>query len=198
LWRRAFAVDLGIHERTVARYASGDIKTIPPAIRTALRCIPGLFCVTDSTAAAGMPDGEYRLGEHRVQKCLGGVRLELARPVFTTPQFGWSALVSLGIPLFVVTMASQNLPGVAAIRAAGYGGANGIPVSRVITITGVATLLLAPFGGYALNLSAITAAICMGREAHEDARKQAERLAEEKMKAVTAGLPVPPGMKLPF
>lgn len=103
---------------------------------------------------------------------LGGVRLELARPVFTTPQFGWSALVSLGIPLFVVTMASQNLPGVAAIRAAGYGGANGIPVSRVITITGVATLLLAPFGGYALNLSAITAAICMGREAHEDARKR--------------------------
>jgi N-acetylglucosamine-6-phosphate deacetylase len=47
----------------------------PGAIRVALRCMPGLFCVTDSTAAAGMPDGEYRLGEHRVQKCLGGVRL---------------------------------------------------------------------------------------------------------------------------
>lgn len=47
----------------------------PGAIRVALRCIPGLFCVTDSTAAAGMPDGEYRLGEYTVQKCLGGVRL---------------------------------------------------------------------------------------------------------------------------
>ncbi|MFG6464093.1 N-acetylglucosamine-6-phosphate deacetylase [Roseateles sp. DXS20W] len=47
----------------------------PGAIRAALRCIPHLFCVTDSTAAAGMPDGEYRLGEHMVQKCLGGVRL---------------------------------------------------------------------------------------------------------------------------
>lgn len=47
----------------------------PGAIRAALRCIPHLFCVTDSTAAAGMPDGEYRLGEHTVQKCLGGVRL---------------------------------------------------------------------------------------------------------------------------
>ena len=47
----------------------------PGAIRAALRCIPGLFCVTDSTAAAGMPDGEYRLGEYTVQKCLGGVRL---------------------------------------------------------------------------------------------------------------------------
>ena len=45
------------------------------AIRVALRCIPGLFCVTDSTAAAGMPDGDYRLGEYTVQKCLGGVRL---------------------------------------------------------------------------------------------------------------------------
>jgi N-acetylglucosamine-6-phosphate deacetylase len=47
----------------------------PGAIRAALRCIPGLFCVTDSTAAAGMPDGDYRLGEHTVSKCLGGVRL---------------------------------------------------------------------------------------------------------------------------
>jgi N-acetylglucosamine-6-phosphate deacetylase len=47
----------------------------PGAIRAALRCIPHLFCVTDSTAAAGMPDGEYRLGRHQVHKCLGGVRL---------------------------------------------------------------------------------------------------------------------------
>jgi hypothetical protein len=68
-------------------------------------------------------------------------------------------------------MASQNLPGVAAIRAAGYGPDapdGGIPVSKVITLTGLATLVLAPFGAFALNLSAITAAICMGREAHED------------------------------
>ncbi len=92
----------------------------------------------------------------------------LAVPVFTAPRFGWSAIVSLAIPLFVVTMASQNLPGVAAIKAAGYGGPDGIPVSKIITLTGVATLLLAPFGAFALNLSAITAAICMGREAHED------------------------------
>ena len=93
-------------------------------------------------------------------------------PVFTAPQFGWSALVSLALPLFVVTMASQNLPGVAAIKAAGYGGPNGIPISRVITLTGVVTLLLAPFGAFALNLSAITAAICMGPEAHENPRKR--------------------------
>ncbi|MCX7172572.1 MAG: amidohydrolase family protein, partial [Proteobacteria bacterium] len=47
----------------------------PVAIRVALRAIPRLYCVTDSTAAAGMPDGEYRLGSHTVTKCLGGVRL---------------------------------------------------------------------------------------------------------------------------
>lgn len=94
--------------------------------------------------------------------------LEWARPVFTAPEFTFSAFVSLALPLFVVTMASQNLPGVAAIRAAGYE----MPISRIITMTGVATLVLAPFGGYALNLSAITAAICMGEEAHPDKHKR--------------------------
>jgi benzoate membrane transport protein len=89
----------------------------------------------------------------------------LAEPVFTAPRFSLEAAVSLALPLFIVTMASQNLPGVAAIRAAGYAS---FPISKVITIGGVATLVLAPFGAFALNLSAITAAICMGREAHED------------------------------
>ena len=96
----------------------------------------------------------------------------LAMPVFTAPSFNLSAIVSLGVPLFVVTMASQNLPGVAVIKATGYGGAGGIPVSKIITLTGLATLVLAPFGAFALNLSAITAAICMGREAHEDPDKR--------------------------
>ena len=104
----------------------------------------------------------------RGQLSLSAMTWSMASPVFTSPRFSWSAIVSLGIPLFVVTMASQNLPGVAAIKAAGYGGANGIPLSRIITLTGLATLVLAPFGAFALNLSAITAAICMGREAHED------------------------------
>ena len=96
------------------------------------------------------------------------ISLALAMPVFTAPQFIYGAIVSLAIPLFVVTMASQNMPGVAAIQAAGYGGKQGIPVSRILTLTGIATLVLAPFGAFALNLSAITAAICMGREAHAD------------------------------
>ncbi|MDM0013999.1 benzoate/H(+) symporter BenE family transporter [Variovorax sp. J22P168] len=94
----------------------------------------------------------------------GAVHFDLALPLFTMPTFSWQAVVSLALPLFVVTMASQNLPGVAAIRAAGYD----LPVSKLITISGLFTLVLAPFGAFALNLSAITAAICMGREAHED------------------------------
>jgi benzoate membrane transport protein len=98
----------------------------------------------------------------------------LTWPVFVAPQFSMGAMVSLTLPLFVVTMASQNVPGVAAIHAAGYddrraqGGDAGIPVSKIITLTGLATLVLAPFGAFAMNLSAITAAICMGPEAHPD------------------------------
>ncbi|MEY4882238.1 MAG: benzoate transporter BenE [Pseudomonadota bacterium] len=100
------------------------------------------------------------------------IGFSLAVPVFMTPEFHWGAIVSLAIPLFVVTMASQNLPGVAAIQAAGYGGKDGIPISKIITLTGVATLVLAPFGAFALNLSAITAAICMGPEVHADRDKR--------------------------
>lgn len=96
------------------------------------------------------------------------VQWELALPVFTMPQFTWQAFVSLALPLFVVTMASQNMPGVAVIRATGYD----LPVSRLVSMTGIATLLLAPFGAFALNFSAITAAICMGPEAHEDKAKR--------------------------
>ena len=111
----------------------------------------------------------------RGQMAWDAVTFSLAVPVFVAPRFTWSAAVSLAIPLFVVTMASQNMPGVAVIRATGYGPESadgGIPVSRLITLTGIATLLLAPFGAFALNFSAITAAICMGREAHEDPAKR--------------------------
>lgn len=94
----------------------------------------------------------------------GAVTFQLAVPEFTAPVFTLSAAVSLALPLFVVTMASQNLPGVAVMRATGYD----LPVSKLITLTGLATLVLAPFGAFALNFSAITAAICMGPEAHED------------------------------
>ena len=99
---------------------------------------------------------------------LAGVQWGWARPVFVMPEFSVAAAIGLGLPLFLVTMASQNLPGVAAQRAAGLT----VPISPVITTTGVATLLLAPFGSFGLNLAAITAAICMGPEAHPDPKKR--------------------------
>jgi benzoate membrane transport protein len=102
------------------------------------------------------------------QMVWSAVQLKLAMPVFVTPEFSVAALISLAVPLFVVTMASQNLPGVAVIRASGYH----LPVSRLLTLTGVATLVLAPFGGFALNFSAITAAMCMGPEAHPDRERR--------------------------
>jgi benzoate membrane transport protein len=104
----------------------------------------------------------------RGQLDLSGVQLGLTKPVWTTPQWSWQAAVGVALPLFVVTMASQNLPGVAVIRASGYQ----LPVSRIIAGCGFATLLLAPFGAFALNLAAITAALCMGPSAHADAGKR--------------------------
>ncbi|MBP5990052.1 MAG: benzoate/H(+) symporter BenE family transporter [Piscinibacter sp.] len=118
--------------------------------------VPGVLAAGTAFAAA---NGQLHLA---------GVAFTLTTPVAVMPDFTLAAMVSLALPLFVVTMASQNLPGVAAIRAAGYR----MPISKLITLTGVATLLLAPFGAYALNLSAITAAICMGPEAHEDPDKR--------------------------
>lgn len=90
--------------------------------------------------------------------------LSWSAPQWVTPSFSVSALIGVALPLFLVTMASQNVPGVAAIRASGFH----VPISPVIGWTGVATLLLAPFGGFALNLAAITAAICLSPEAHPD------------------------------
>ncbi len=122
------------------------------------------------------------LAQGRLQ--FGEVGLGLATPVFTAPAFSLGALVGIGLPLFVVTMASQNLPGVAAQRAAGYA----VPVSPVITTTGIASLVLAPFGGYALNLAAITAAICMGREAAEDPARRWWAAAAAGVFYIVAGL----------
>lgn len=95
--------------------------------------------------------------------------LAFATPQFTLPEFSVQALIGVGIPLFLVTMASQNLPGVAVLRTSGY---QEVPVSPLIGWTGLGSLLLAPFGGFAINLAAITAAICAGPEAgHEPQRR---------------------------
>ena len=87
-----------------------------------------------------------------------------AKPVFMMPEFSWSALIGVGVPLFIVTMTSQNVPGLAVMRANGYN----TPASPLIGWTGGIGLLLAPFGGFSFNLAAITAAICMSPDADAD------------------------------
>lgn len=88
--------------------------------------------------------------------------------VWTTPAFSAQAVVSLGIPLFVVAMASQNLPGLAILQAAGYRP----PASRIVAATGLLGLLAAPFGAHSVTMGAISAAICTGPEAHPDPAKR--------------------------
>ncbi|OLT48386.1 hypothetical protein BJF85_12745 [Saccharomonospora sp. CUA-673] len=100
---------------------------------------------------------------------LDRVDLALATPVFTMPEFDWQVIISVALPLYIVTMASQNLPGVAVLRGDGY---TEVPLSPVIGTTGVANLLLAPFGCFGLNLAAITAAICTGPQALEDRNRR--------------------------
>lgn len=92
----------------------------------------------------------------------------VALPVWTTPSFSLSAFVSIAVPLFIVALASQNIPGLAVLRADGYR----VPASPLITVTGLASAILAPFGSHGINLAAITAAICTGPQADADPRRR--------------------------
>ena len=88
----------------------------------------------------------------------------LAAPRWTTPVFSPTALLGLGVPLFLVTMATQQIPGAAVLRVAGYDP----PVRGALVVTGAVTVLLAPFGCYSANLSSVTAALCTGPDTHPD------------------------------
>jgi benzoate membrane transport protein len=87
-----------------------------------------------------------------------------AMPEWVTPQFTWHGLFNIALPLVMVALTGQFVPGVAVLRNAGYP----TPASPIISASGLGSLLLAPFGCHGLTLAAITAAICTGREAHED------------------------------
>ncbi len=93
-----------------------------------------------------------------------GVAFALATPVFTVPAWDWRALLNIGIPLAVVTLAGQNLPGMAVLRSAGYG----TPARPLISVIGVVSVAASFFASHGLNLAAVTAAICAGPESHED------------------------------
>ncbi|GAC30239.1 benzoate/H(+) symporter BenE family transporter [Brumicola pallidula] len=94
---------------------------------------------------------------------------ELTTPIWVSPEFDINLLIGIGIPLFIVTMTSQNLPGIAVLKASGYEKQS---ISPILTTVGSINLVLAPFGGFTFNLAAITAAICTSEEAHPDKNKR--------------------------
>ena len=91
---------------------------------------------------------------------VGGVSLALSQPVWTTPKWDWLAVVNLSVPLYVLTMLSQNLPGIAMLKNYGYEA----PVKPVLLGTGLINVLAAPFGGFSINLAAISAAMCLNEQ----------------------------------
>ncbi|MGV0758294.1 benzoate/H(+) symporter BenE family transporter [Tistrella mobilis] len=99
---------------------------------------------------------------------LEGLELAVAAPVFTLPAFSLNALLSVALPLFLITLTGQYMPGMLVLRNDGYK----TSASPIVTVTGLGSLLMAPFGSHAFNLAAITAAICTGPEAHEDPSKR--------------------------
>lgn len=98
----------------------------------------------------------------------GCCALSMTQPVWTTPSFNWPVIVGLGLPLYLVTMASQNLPGFAVLKASGYQP----PVTGSLWVTGLGSIAFAPLGSHQLNLAAITASIVTGPEAHPDPAKR--------------------------
>lgn len=108
----------------------------------------------------------FLLIQNRVD--LSGLELKFAAPVFTMPAFSLNALLSVALPLFLITMTGQYMPGMLVLRNDGFK----TSANPIVTITGLGSLLMAPFGSHAFNIAAITAAICTGREAHEDPSKR--------------------------
>lgn len=92
------------------------------------------------------------------------IRLDWAQPVWVSPEFSWSAALGLAVPLWLVSTASQTVPGFGVLQAAGYSP----PMSKAIGLMGLLQLPLAPLGAFSLNPAAITATLCSGASAHAD------------------------------
>lgn len=97
-----------------------------------------------------------------------GLELQFAVPVFTRPEFSFNALLSVALPLFLITLTGQYMPGMLVLRNDGFR----TSANPILTITGLGSLLMAPFGSHAFNIAAITAAICTGKEASQDPSKR--------------------------
>jgi benzoate membrane transport protein len=96
------------------------------------------------------------------------INYQLIALKYISPRFDLKSLIGIGLPLFIVTMTSQNLTGLAVLKSYNYKA----PTSALITWSGIFNLIVAPFGGFAINLAAITAAICMGPDTHIENHKR--------------------------
>ncbi|MCF0265182.1 benzoate/H(+) symporter BenE family transporter [Acinetobacter guillouiae] len=97
-----------------------------------------------------------------------GFELKLASPIFTTPTFSINSILSVALPLFLITLTGQYMPGLLVLKNDGFH-TNAKPI---LIVTGLGSFLMAQFGSHAFNLAAITAAICTGKESHEDPSKR--------------------------
>ncbi|MGO4392288.1 benzoate/H(+) symporter BenE family transporter [Variovorax sp. M-6] len=97
-----------------------------------------------------------------------GIHLSLAAPVFEMPRFSVGSLLGVALPLFVITLTGQYMPGMLVLRNDGFQ----TSANPIVTLTGLGSLIMAPFGAHAFNVAAITAAICTGKGAHEDPSKR--------------------------
>ncbi|MCB1447025.1 MAG: benzoate/H(+) symporter BenE family transporter [Rhizobiaceae bacterium] len=150
---RAVAVSPWFGLPLVLAYFIGGAVNRLAAIPCALLAFAGVIVF-----GVEMPEGAMANVWHAV----------LPAPVLIAPQFTLPAMISLALPLFIITMASQNIPGMAVLRGNGYEPSAG----PLFTATGVFSFLSAPFGAHAVNLAAITAAMCAGEDAHPDPRRR--------------------------
>ncbi|MDF3836851.1 benzoate/H(+) symporter BenE family transporter [Cupriavidus basilensis] len=96
------------------------------------------------------------------------IHLSLAAPVFEMPQFSVGSLLGVALPLFVITLTGQYMPGMLVLRNDGFK----TSANPILAVTGLGSLIMAPFGAHAFNVAAITAAICTGKDAHQDPSKR--------------------------
>ncbi|PSJ58090.1 benzoate/H(+) symporter BenE family transporter [Kumtagia ephedrae] len=160
------SVASGMLAGIVVTFAINAVKTIPADPLLILPLIVGFFIIRLFNPALSVL--AVLLGGGVLAVLLGRVgampALEMSTLVLTVPEFSMTSVIGLALPLYLVTMASQNLSGLAVLKAAGYEP----PPGPLIAITGLVSLLTAPFNALTSNLAAISAAICTGPDVHPD------------------------------
>ncbi len=168
--RIPIAVAAGMLAGVLVRFVLQMVETVPVVPTLVLPLIAVFLLARSRSPSAAML--LVIVAGTALASGLGMIRqwpaLSLSTLIYVAPRFEVQTLIGLGVPLFLVTMASQNLPGAAVIKAAGYEP----PFSSALMVTGIASLLAAPFGAHTINLAAITAAICTGPDAHPDPKQR--------------------------